>query len=162
MIDHGWGTQGDHLQHVVLRWVKNWILSATILNGTLRVETLILEFLKIQYLLQNTLFILSIWTYKPWQTAQTQIRCDIMWHPIRFYSLCHLLSNADTSKGMLNVLKFQTLCSILFWSKFCFLCSSIHSAMANSVDPDQTQKQSDLGLHCLHMSFCQTLWCTKF
>ena len=22
--------------------------------------------------------------------------------------------------------------------------------------------QSDLGLHCLHMPFCQTLWCTKF
>ena len=31
------------------------------------------------------------------------------------------------------------------------------SGMANSVDPDQTllQEQSDLGLHCLHMLFCQ-------
>ena len=36
--------------------------------------------------------------------------------------------------------------------------------MVNSVDPDQTapEKQSDVGLHCLHMPFCQTLWCTKF
>ena len=35
----------------------------------------------------------------------------------------------------------------------------ILSGMANSVDPDQTapSEQSDLGLHCLHMSFCQTL-----
>ena len=33
------------------------------------------------------------------------------------------------------------------------------SGMANSVDPDQTapKEQSDLGLHCLHMTFCQTL-----
>ena len=24
------------------------------------------------------------------------------------------------------------------------------------------QEQSDLGLHCLHMSLCQILWCMKF
>ena len=34
------------------------------------------------------------------------------------------------------------------------------SRMANSIDPDQ--EQSDLGLHCLHMSFCQGLWCIEF
>ena len=40
----------------------------------------------------------------------------------------------------------------------------ILSGMANSVDLDQTapKEQSDLGLHCLHMPFCQTLLCTKF
>ena len=37
----------------------------------------------------------------------------------------------------------------------------ILSGMANSVDPDQTAP-SDLGLHCLHMPFCQKLWCSKF
>ena len=37
----------------------------------------------------------------------------------------------------------------------------ILSGMANSVDPDQTAP-FDLGLHHLHMSFCQTLWCLKF
>ena len=31
--------------------------------------------------------------------------------------------------------------------------------ITNSVDNDQ---QSNLGLHCLHMAFCQKLWCTKF
>ena len=37
------------------------------------------------------------------------------------------------------------------------------SGKTNSLDPDQTvQKQSDLGLHCLHMLFCQKLWCMKF
>ena len=37
------------------------------------------------------------------------------------------------------------------------------SGMANSVDLDQTAPlQSDLGLHCLHMPFCQKLWCLKF
>ena len=38
------------------------------------------------------------------------------------------------------------------------------SGMANSVDPDQIvpKEQSDLGLHCLHTSFCQKTWCTKF
>ena len=33
------------------------------------------------------------------------------------------------------------------------------TGVAKSVDPDQ---QSDLHLHCLHMPFCQELWCTKF
>ena len=34
----------------------------------------------------------------------------------------------------------------------------ILSGKENSVDPDQ----SDLGLHSLHMSFCQRHWCSKF
>ena len=44
------------------------------------------------------------------------------------------------------------------------VCLKILSVMANSVDPNQTapKEQSDLGLHCLHMPFCQTLCCTKF
>ena len=41
-----------------------------------------------------------------------------------------------------KVLKFQTLYSILFWFKFCILCSlnqtKLLNGMANSVDPDQT------------------------
>ena len=38
------------------------------------------------------------------------------------------------------------------------------SGMANSVDPDQTApvEQSDQGLHCLHMPFCQILRFQKF
>ena len=34
--------------------------------------------------------------------------------------------------------------------------------MENSVDPDQTQEQSDPGLHCLHVPICQKLLFTKF
>ena len=52
---------------------------------------------------------------------------------------------------------------------FCFLCSCfLNSEMATNVDPDQTapvtalQEQSDLGLYCLHMPFCQKLLCGKF
>ena len=71
-----------------------------------------------------------------------------------------------------NVLKFRTFCP-----KFCLfmpLFLKILSGMANSIDPDQTapsgmanridhvQEQSDLSLYCLHMIFCQQLWCTKF
>ena len=39
------------------------------------------------------------------------------------------------------------------------LSCKLLSGMANSVDPDQTapKEQSDLGLHCLRMTFCQTL-----
>ena len=35
--------------------------------------------------------------------------------------------------------------------------------MAKKVNSDQLllQEQSDLGLHCLHMPFCQKFWCTK-
>ena len=35
--------------------------------------------------------------------------------------------------------------------------------MTNSGDPDKTAPSgpSDLGLHCLHMLFCQKHWCTK-
>ena len=54
--------------------------------------------------------------------------------------------------------------SIPLWPKFCFfmqLCLKIFNGMANNVDPDQTgallQEQSDLGLHCLHIPFCQKL-----
>ena len=42
---------------------------------------------------------------------------------------------------MVNILKFQTLYSILYWLEFCFLCSCFFkmlSGMANNVDPDQT------------------------
>ena len=43
------------------------------------------------------------------------------------------------------------------------LSLKILSGMANSVDPDQAApQQSDLGLHCLHMPFCQKLLCSKF
>ena len=40
----------------------------------------------------------------------------------------------------------------------------IFSGKANSVDPDQTapEKQSDQGLHCLHMPVFQHLGCMKF
>ena len=41
----------------------------------------------------------------------------------------------------------------------------ILSGMAKIVDPDQTAPseciRSNLGLHCLHMPFCQKLLCTK-
>ena len=62
-----------------------------------------------------------------------------------------------------NVLKVQTLHSILFWPLnllFIQLFLKILSGMANSVDPDQ--EQSYLGLHFLPMPFCQTPRCTKF
>ena len=36
----------------------------------------------------------------------------------------------------------------------------ISNGMVNSVDPDQ--EQSDLGLHCLHRTFCQKLWSMNF
>ena len=40
----------------------------------------------------------------------------------------------------------------------------ILSKMANSVDPDQTahKEQSDLGVHCLHMLFCQKIFIVHF
>ena len=64
-----------------------------------------------------------------------------------------------------NVKKNRTLYSKLFWLKFCFftqLSLKMLSGIANSVDPDQTapleQSDRDLGLHCLHMPFCHTLF----
>ena len=50
------------------------------------------------------------------------------------------------------------------------LFPKILSGMANSVEIDQTapsgadpdQTAPDLGLYCLHISFCQKLWCSKF
>ena len=56
-----------------------------------------------------------------------------------------------------NTLFHTILASILL---FMLLLLKILSGMANSVDPDQ--EQSDHGLHCLHMSLCQTLWFLKF
>ena len=45
----------------------------------------------------------------------------------------------------------------IFFLFFMQLFHKILSGMANSADPDQTEEQSDLGQHCLHMPFCQTL-----
>ena len=75
---------------------------------------------------------------------------------------------AKNTACMINVLKFQTLYSILFSPKFCFSCTCFLKylvEMANSVDPNQTRllhQQSDLGLCCLLMPFCQQLWYTNF
>ena len=69
-----------------------------------------------------------------------------------------------TSTSMVNDLKLQTLYSILFLPikilLFMQLFHIILSRMANSVDPDQTAP-SDLGLHCLHIAFCQEIWCSE-
>ena len=46
---------------------------------------------------------------------------------------------------------------------FMHLFDKILDGKANSVDPDQTAlEQSDLGLHYLHMPFCQIGMCMKF
>ena len=43
---------------------------------------------------------------------------------------------------------------------FMQLFLKILGGMANIADPD-LKEQSDLGVHCLHMRFCQKLWCEK-
>ena len=53
---------------------------------------------------------------------------------------------------ILNTLFHTILAKILLFMQ---LFLKILNRMANSVDPDQ--EQSDLGLFCLHMSFCQIL-----
>ena len=62
---------------------------------------------------------------------------------------------------ILNTLFYTILVQILF---FIHLFPKIPNGMANSVDLIRLllQEQSDLGLHCLPMPFCQTLWCMKF
>ena len=57
----------------------------------------------------------------------------------------------------INVLIFRTLYTTFFCQiivLYAFYFHKILGGMAKSVDPDQ--EQSDLGLHCLHMSFCQS------
>ena len=56
-----------------------------------------------------------------------------------------------------NTLFHTYFASILLFMQ---LFLKILSGIANSVD--RNQEQSDLGLHCLHIPFCQTLSCTKF
>ena len=63
------------------------------------------------------------------------------------YGRCPKISNTFKYFFGLNFLHFMQ------------LLLKILSDMANSVDPDQTAP--DLGLHCLHMPFCLTLWCMK-
>ena len=54
---------------------------------------------------------------------------------------------------IINTLFHTFLVLILFFMQ---LFPKILSGIANKVDPEQTQKQSELGLHCLHMPCCQT------
>ena len=42
------------------------------------------------------------------------------------------------------------------------LLIKILNSMANSVDPDQTSGEPDLGQHCLHMSFSHKVCGSKF
>ena len=68
----------------------------------------------------------------------------------------------SVKKCMVNVLKFLTLYSITFLIKILLLMQlflKIHRGMATSVDVDQIAPKCDLGLHCLHMLFCQNLCC---
>ena len=62
-----------------------------------------------------------------------------------------------------NVLKFRHFIPYHFGLNFGFyaVVSEILSGKANSVDPG-LQEQSDLGLNCLHMPLCQTVWYLKF
>ena len=66
-----------------------------------------------------------------------------------------------------NDLKFQTLYSILFWLKFCFLNSCFLKYFVDwqtmlTLIRLLLQEQSDLGLLYLHMAFCQKRSCSKF
>ena len=66
-------------------------------------------------------------------------------------------------KNMLWYSKCPKISSTLFhnfFMKFLLfmqLFLKILSGMTNSVDPGQTKEQSDLDLHCLHLSFCRQL-----
>ena len=82
-------------------------------------------------------------------------------HPHSLFALHYIILQYSKCPKISNTL-FHT-----FLPKFYFFMQSfpkILSGRANSVDPDQTapKEQSDLGLHCLHISFCQKLSCTKF
>ena len=86
---------------------------------------------------------------------------------MRVAKVTMMMMCSGLSKVTVNVLKIRTLYSILFLPKFCFLCSCFLKYLVER-QTVQTQirlllkEQSDLGLHCLHMSFCQIVWCSKF
>ena len=69
---------------------------------------------------------------------------------------------------MVHVLKFWTLYSIISGLSCAFFFLQLFLKMLSGMAKMVTlirpllQKQSDLGLHCLHMPFCQKLWCIKF
>ena len=67
-----------------------------------------------------------------------------------------LILNIKYSKcpKILNTLFHAILAKLLLFMQ---LFLEILSGMANIIDPDQTapKGKSDLGLHCLHMPFCQ-------
>ena len=79
--------------------------------------------------------------------------------------ICFLGKNKENGNTV-TVLKFRTLYSILFRLKFCFLCICLLKCLVewqtvNTQIRLLLQEQSDLGLHCLHMAFCQKLWYSK-
>ena len=81
--------------------------------------------------------------------------------------LLGLFLNKIITVSMVNVLKLWTLYPTFSWPKFCFLCICFLKYLAEW----QTVKtlirlllmeQSELGLHCFIMPFCQELSCTNF
>ena len=98
--------------------------------------------------------------YKPGSRSTKATHCFTFVYRLGCHSpktdhcFCHL---PKSTKTRVNVLKFQTLYSIFSWPKVCFFLSlklflKILSRMANSISLIRLllQKQSDLGLHCLH------------
>ena len=64
---------------------------------------------------------------------------------------CQILFSGKNKKNIINLSSAENAQRVVK--------VKIPSGMANSVDLDQHYV---LGLHCLHMAFCQKLWCLKF
>ena len=90
------------------------------------------------------------------------------------YQTVHLGFSKIVEKFVVKYVPMYSKCSKIsntlihtFWPKFCFLCSGFFKYLVEWQTVQTLirlllQEQSNLGLHCLHMPHCQTLWCTKF
>ena len=67
-----------------------------------------------------------------------------------------------STESMVNVLKFQTLLHTFLSSNFVIYTVISYNTLWNGINVDPDQTAPDLGLHCLHMPFCQKLWILKF
>ena len=119
---------------------------------------------------QISLHIDTVWSLFAEHSKDSKVSmASTDWYPTQI----RLIPNSDkrsvqkTISFTVNVLKFRTLYSIPLWPKFCSLCNCFQKYLVEwqtvkTLIRLLLKEQSDLGLHCLHMPFCQTLWCTRF
>ena len=112
-------------------------------NSTIRTRDPVIQVRSANHSVASAYFYVTIINSYPFNTWKK----NLLWDVELLQSGCNVMKSQQHDGGTMLVHCVQFfLINARIWKK-CWPWSDC---------------SSDLGLHCLHMSFCQTLWCLKF